>query len=862
MKKVHQMVLSSVIIIGTVFAVSQLAVPAVQAQEPTPTVTNTDQAVTVATVGLYNGKIVSQEGNVFKLQLDFYNRENAQPGIHYSIQLTKQLSNGQKLVDEEVYPNDVFSLQANESVTKQITYKAPSFLQGDYSLTISAFSEGGMSLAFSNLGNVTLTGNGQYLEMDPGSCYLNVQGDKKGVEYSPMQGVDISQDETLIATCLVTNHFNKDVSFIPSFVTYRRVTGGDIVTTIQPTETISVPAGISQIISISIPKPNDPQAYDTVMTLKDNNTAVSNNVTIHYVIQGGARATIQNVRFDKTSYQQGNTAAILFSWSGTAGYFPGARIQTQSMQGSVTVKATLMSDGKACANPIAKELTADSMADVSLQMSVTSDCQNPSLSVSLVDGNGKVLDSQTVATKKAVAQPVIVQNDSERDTSTILYRALGMTLILIIIVGGIFFFKKRKNQGMLMIFVFFLMASNIFINTPNKAKADTWSMRSGWWTLTADFDKRTYSPGQTMKLTAQTLYGYCSNHASYSEVLFSPNDTTGGVSPAVPYTHLYGKSVTTYLSTTHVDTYTKTVNLSADDIDTLRLPAGSGVIQAALSQGTVEKKYFRQQITATGSSFDTTISGGAFLVLGPGLASASVSQSIGQPTSSGTPYTFTLTMNVYDTKEVAPIGQMTTYSDGQQTCYMSGETEMCDIQRITDWANFTGTAPAPTTPGAYNAAFELYEWVTAPITGGIGINFTPAIPYTVVGDLPCTLPWGGTIASGQPITAYQLASVSSPATCTSETRTCTNGVLSGSYTNQSCAVVTNPCTITYACLNATNPVCDTSTCGQTLVNDYQCFKNDTCTGTTHVDDMNCGGCTDTNITCPACLNTPIKWTEM
>jgi hypothetical protein len=56
---------------------------------------------------------------------------------------------------------------------------------------------------------------------------------------------------------------------------------------------------------------------------------------------------------------------------------------------------------------------------------------------------------------------------------------------------------------------------------------------------------------------------------------------------------------------------------------------------------------------------------------------------------------------------------------------------------------------------------------------------------------------GQTIPSGGSVTAYQDASVSAGSTCTSQTRTCTNGTLSGSFANASCTVAvcdpfTNP----------------------------------------------------------------------
>lgn len=52
----------------------------------------------------------------------------------------------------------------------------------------------------------------------------------------------------------------------------------------------------------------------------------------------------------------------------------------------------------------------------------------------------------------------------------------------------------------------------------------------------------------------------------------------------------------------------------------------------------------------------------------------------------------------------------------------------------------------------------------------------------------CPRPWGGTVAHGASITAYQAASVPHGSSCASQTRTCTNGSLSGTYTHQTCNV--------------------------------------------------------------------------
>ena len=65
-------------------------------------------------------------------------------------------------------------------------------------------------------------------------------------------------------------------------------------------------------------------------------------------------------------------------------------------------------------------------------------------------------------------------------------------------------------------------------------------------------------------------------------------------------------------------------------------------------------------------------------------------------------------------------------------------------------------------------------------------------PSCVVGDPPvgpasCDLPWGGTIADGGQVQAFESDSVASTATCNSEMRECTDGRLSGSFTHRSCS---------------------------------------------------------------------------
>lgn len=69
-----------------------------------------------------------------------------------------------------------------------------------------------------------------------------------------------------------------------------------------------------------------------------------------------------------------------------------------------------------------------------------------------------------------------------------------------------------------------------------------------------------------------------------------------------------------------------------------------------------------------------------------------------------------------------------------------------------------------------------------------GYQFRLFTPGTIAPT--CSDPWGGSLNIGQSITAYRVGAVDYGQSCQSESRSCQNGVLTGSYTFQTCAVQT------------------------------------------------------------------------
>ena len=105
---------------------------------------------------------------------------------------------------------------------------------------------------------------------------------------------------------------------------------------------------------------------------------------------------------------------------------------------------------------------------------------------------------------------------------------------------------------------------------------------------------------------------------------------------------------------------------------------------------------------------------------------------------------------------------------------------------------------------------KLAQLIAAKGGGGeSGSSSVPPITYTYPpstsnistnsNTAPASCTWnGGTVASGSSIAAYQSSSVAYGSQCIFEQRSCTNGTLSGSYTNPSCSIASNTTTNTTA----------------------------------------------------------------
>jgi hypothetical protein len=141
----------------------------------------------------------------------------------------------------------------------------------------------------------------------------------------------------------------------------------------------------------------------------------------------------------------------------------------------------------------------------------------------------------------------------------------------------------------------------------------------------------------------------------------------------------------------------------------------------------------------------------------------------------------------------------------------TGQTSSAKTISVVNNSGATTTFQSISAPSNVNVYSDNCSGKT--IAAGASCTFNVTVSPTTVGDLTrtipvrtdrgilnvavhatgqtppsCNLPWGGTIASGQSTTAYLYSSVPYGSYCYAETRTCSNGSLSGSYQNSYCSV--------------------------------------------------------------------------
>jgi|GEM_PF-1818797 len=467
-----------------------------------------DKKVLVATVNIYDSKIISQENNNLKLSFDLSNREYVQPDIRYLVQLIKEDENGaQLLVDEMVY-TEVISLGENQIIKKEIEYTAPDFISGEYQIYVVAKNQNGLPLALSNVGKVELAGSNNFVEILYDTCYVRINGDETA-KYSAAQGVDIKSNESLVAFCEVINRTSGDIKLSPEIKTFWRSSSGPEID-IKNNQNLdySLLNNERKELSFELPKPSNPQAYDAKLKLKNlEGEIVSNEANFHYVLRGQS-ATIQNFILDKESYQEGDNVKASIFWSKSADGFVGSRFDSSELENYFVEVSMLNEKNKNCTDEFKNELDK-SKIESRLNFFIKRECVNPTVLVSIQDKDGNVLDSK----EYRIGSSNYSNSSNQGSKSFIFYGVIF--IIILTLIGWLFILSNKKNaKKIVLFFISCSFASMLMI--ANKVSADVFM---GSYKVSPQFSSNFHELEYTLTANPSKLNYYASEGMSGTMII-------------------------------------------------------------------------------------------------------------------------------------------------------------------------------------------------------------------------------------------------------------------------------------------------------------------------------------------------------
>lgn len=344
----------------------------------------------------------------------------------------------------------------------------------------------------------------------------------------------------MMINCEVTNGYTKSVTFLPHFQTFVRTTFGKIVETEKlEHQEVTLNSKEKRTVSYKIPKTFSSQAYDAIFELRGNTDEISNQIKLHYVIQGSS-ATIQNIILDKNSYKKGETAKAEFLWSLSADSFSDSRASSEleSKNNIANVEIIIVdNDTKNCSER--KKIQLDNkVQEEKIDLPINKNCLYPNIIAEIKDSKGRVLDFKKIAIRTEEvsndAQSAIKENDKNKENEKTNSKIIILSIILVIIIAVITFLiirrKRSANSNLFRILVFILILPTMLLFGGIKdAKADVFNSNGVVFTVSLSGEINPKAPITRFSTGSKFYAGTKMNVATAVRTLVCANN--GGSGP-------------------------------------------------------------------------------------------------------------------------------------------------------------------------------------------------------------------------------------------------------------------------------------------------------------------------------------------
>ena len=509
--------------------------------------------IQVASVNIYNPTL-HQEGRSAAVAFTLANEAGVQGQVKYGVELTRIIPGENKQDSKEPDPEilltrivspEVLSLGEGERQFKTFSFMIPEELSGDMRVWVKSWNDSGLLLALNPAGMLHIDAvSGPRVAVDPQTCFVSVVGAKlpiaaAGNAYTLSQGVDVSDGEGLSVSCSFSNATTADVAVTPSFTAYRRIVGiGMPVSEATKTGVVmTLPAGSTQLLSFEVPLAAVPQAYDTQVSFVDaSGHPLTESITVHYV-RRGASATIKNLTFDKMTYASGDTANAQLFWVGSADNFQGSRGNAGTAFGTLILKAEMVdASGTACAKPFTKSVDTGQINNGydTLTFAVTAPCQQPKLRISLLKGDGTLLDEDTFESPTSNG---VVRGQSPLGWESDWLKLGGLGVVFLLVIAGLVWRSRRvqgsrlgreeSSRGGMKVWVWVLIGGSALVGSARTADAFSYYNPSTGNGYTINVNSPVVQPGEVQTVSTSSVATWCENSNALDVAALELEGTVG-----------------------------------------------------------------------------------------------------------------------------------------------------------------------------------------------------------------------------------------------------------------------------------------------------------------------------------------------
>jgi hypothetical protein len=316
------------------------------------------------------------------------------------------------------------TLSSGEIVSIKDTITIPSFINGNYLLSVVSRNKNGLFLASRDAGVISLNGSGESVFINPNSCTLT--SNDSTPNSSLLSRIKVEKGDVITLTCSTENQGLQSISVIPHVETFSGSVFGEGKTTEQLLgNSITLLGGYKKTSSIKIKAEGNPHDYTAVVSFVSGGKKISNSINVNYKILG-EQAKIMNIILDKDSYKKEDIANISILW----------KSDIEDLKSKLYLNLLIKnSESENCIEPIIRKPISNTKSlEIVLDVPIINDCLNPEVSVQIIDDNGYVMDESSF---------LMESNLSNKSISIYLYASV---VVLILLIFG-FVFVKRKNNG-------------------------------------------------------------------------------------------------------------------------------------------------------------------------------------------------------------------------------------------------------------------------------------------------------------------------------------------------------------------------------------------------------------------------------